>query len=964
MSSFRVFCRAVAFLVVLHAFLSAQTSSRTDPCAMPSFSQIVKEKNIFSEEQEEWLGEIVDQGFRREFHVIEDLEGRVQQIGERLLAQLPPTRIHYRFTVVDSPELNSFGFAGGRIYIFRRLIAFAEDEDELAALLGHEIGHIATHQLAIDVTRLFEDLGITEIGDKQDLLSKWQKLRDNRARIHERGGESREQKEQLIADRIALYAMARAGYDPAKAVTFFDRVFLTKGKTGGFWSDFLSHTRPENIRLREIARNAAPLPPQCVAGPPPTAASFPRWREAMIAAGRAVTREQVPGLINKTVLQPPLRGDLENTRFSPDGKYILAQDESSIFVLTREPLANVFRIDAPEAFQAQFTPDSHSIVFYDREFRVQKWEIETRQRTSIHELNITRCWGSGLSPTGDVLACARPRLEIEDPIFELQLIDVATGQPFFTREKFYELSYWERYELYLLMRIEEGRGRTEFNPLNPSLFNTRFSPDGRYVIVARGTNALAYDLANRTEIKVPYSFKEAIVSSFAFIAPDQIAGFNISNGKVARITFPAGHISEDFVLAKRPVMLRSPGKGDLVVAHSGDALPAGILDLREKKVVLGFKAVAFDVYDPFFAGEENTGQVVLGKLGEKDAVGKIELPESPLGSARTAVFSSNGKWLAVSGNSRGAIWNLEKGERVFHTSQFDGAFFDANDQLVLKFPRRKKIPSQVFKFDLSSKATSQLYELPTAPGEEELDENPTKQPKHSPPSIYQRGDLLFTVTRRSENWYNHDYLLEVKDIHTNNLLWERKFGKEHPYFTHNSGDKTVILVIGEPGNMKDAVKDDPDLRTRFDNLDAKKDAYVIQVVDAATGKPVGGVIVDTGKLSFKVKGAVQAGDTIVVADSTNRTLVYSLKSRQQVGKVFGHLRAVASNGEKMLVENGDGVADIYDTSTMQSVSHLSFPARIITGMFSQDGNIIHILTADQRVYRLSASGTEKTAAVQ
>ena len=64
---------------------------------MPVFTKIVNEPNIFSEQQEEWLGEIMDRDIRREFNVIEDPEGYLQKLGERLLAQLPPSTIHYHF---------------------------------------------------------------------------------------------------------------------------------------------------------------------------------------------------------------------------------------------------------------------------------------------------------------------------------------------------------------------------------------------------------------------------------------------------------------------------------------------------------------------------------------------------------------------------------------------------------------------------------------------------------------------------------------------------------------------------------------------------------------------------------------------------------------------------------------------------------------------------------------------------
>jgi predicted Zn-dependent protease len=206
-------------------------------CSMPVNYTAEGSKNLFNEQQEQWLGEIADASMRRSFHVINDPDAYLQRIGERLLAQLPPTIIPYHFVIVDSPGLNSFGLAGGRIYIYRRMISFAKSEDELAALLGHEIGHMIMHQAAIDISEWFRAVGITSVGDRQDIFNKWNQLQDNVRKLKKRPDGGHGQQEQLIADRIGLYALMRAGYDPAQFASFADRSFQTKGKTGGFWSD-------------------------------------------------------------------------------------------------------------------------------------------------------------------------------------------------------------------------------------------------------------------------------------------------------------------------------------------------------------------------------------------------------------------------------------------------------------------------------------------------------------------------------------------------------------------------------------------------------------------------------------------------------------------------------------------------------------------------------------------------------
>jgi len=72
----------------------------------------------------------------------EALQRYVQSLGERLAAASHRPGLIYRFSVVDSPEVNAFALPGGYIYITRGLLAYLNGETELAAVLGHEIGHV------------------------------------------------------------------------------------------------------------------------------------------------------------------------------------------------------------------------------------------------------------------------------------------------------------------------------------------------------------------------------------------------------------------------------------------------------------------------------------------------------------------------------------------------------------------------------------------------------------------------------------------------------------------------------------------------------------------------------------------------------------------------------------------------------------------------------------------------------
>ena len=72
----------------------------------------------------------------------EALQAYVQAVGDKLAKVSHRRELIYRFTVLDSPVINAFALPGGYIYITRGLMGYLNSEAELAAVLGHEIGHV------------------------------------------------------------------------------------------------------------------------------------------------------------------------------------------------------------------------------------------------------------------------------------------------------------------------------------------------------------------------------------------------------------------------------------------------------------------------------------------------------------------------------------------------------------------------------------------------------------------------------------------------------------------------------------------------------------------------------------------------------------------------------------------------------------------------------------------------------
>ena len=135
----------------------------------------------------------------------------VQRIGEHIASKSHRPNIIYRFTVLDSPQVNAFALPGGYIYVTRGILAYLNSEDELAAVLGHEIGHVtARHAVKRHTTSTLTGIagailaaqsGVQGAGDVANVLGT--ALVRGYGREHE-----------LEADRLGAEYLAKAGYNP------------------------------------------------------------------------------------------------------------------------------------------------------------------------------------------------------------------------------------------------------------------------------------------------------------------------------------------------------------------------------------------------------------------------------------------------------------------------------------------------------------------------------------------------------------------------------------------------------------------------------------------------------------------------------------------------------------------------------------------------------------------------------
>ncbi|HTK84567.1 MAG TPA: M48 family metalloprotease, partial [Patescibacteria group bacterium] len=147
----------------------------------------------------------------------EKLEAYVAAVGRRVTANTERPEVKYKFFVLDTPAVNAFALPGGYIYVTRGLLAQANGEGELAAVLAHETGHITARHAAAAYSRgmvaamgtaiVAAGAGGAAMAQAADMGS------DIFTQAYSRSQENE-------ADRLGIRYLSRAGYDPAAMANF------------------------------------------------------------------------------------------------------------------------------------------------------------------------------------------------------------------------------------------------------------------------------------------------------------------------------------------------------------------------------------------------------------------------------------------------------------------------------------------------------------------------------------------------------------------------------------------------------------------------------------------------------------------------------------------------------------------------------------------------------------------------
>jgi predicted Zn-dependent protease len=194
------------------------------------------------------------------------LQQYVNEVGQRAAKVSHRPELQYTFTVLDSQDINAFTTGGGFVYITRGIMTFLNSEAELAAVLGHEIGHVtARHPVRQQSQSTLSNIGAMAVGvftGSGDLAGL-----ANYAGAAIIRGYGRDQ--ELEADRLGAEYLARVGMDPdhmidvvrlLKNQELFEIQRAREEKREPRVYHGLFSTHPDNDqRLREVVKAAEKL---------------------------------------------------------------------------------------------------------------------------------------------------------------------------------------------------------------------------------------------------------------------------------------------------------------------------------------------------------------------------------------------------------------------------------------------------------------------------------------------------------------------------------------------------------------------------------------------------------------------------------------------------------------------------------------------------------------------------------
>ena len=204
--------------------LCAGDKKKDDPSRIGS-RDVGKGVNFYSMEKEMALGKQLAQEVERQAKVVEDpvIAELANRIGQNL-ARNSDAKFPFTFKVIEGEEPNAFALPGGYVFIYTGLIKIADEEDEFAGAVAHEIAHVAARHMTRQATK--SQIANFATIPLSVLLGGWAGVaaRQGASVAVPAGFLKFARGDEAEADYLGTQYMYAAGYDPTGAVSIFEKI--------------------------------------------------------------------------------------------------------------------------------------------------------------------------------------------------------------------------------------------------------------------------------------------------------------------------------------------------------------------------------------------------------------------------------------------------------------------------------------------------------------------------------------------------------------------------------------------------------------------------------------------------------------------------------------------------------------------------------------------------------------------
>ena len=645
-------------------------------------------------------------------------------------------------------------------------------------------------------------------------------------------------------------------------------------------------------------------------------------------------------VVSRQILTPPLHGTTM-LRFSPDGRHLLLQDASGLFVVSREPFRVVFYADAPDAYLARFSNDSQTVSLLTHQLILATWHLPEGNRLSKRELLLPAgCLDAQLAPGAEWLACFTPELTL-DLYRTSDLVRVFSQR----------INHGPPENAIVPIRLHSESafaapfGFAVSNSLAPlanrGLFHipAAFSPDGNFLLLTYDHNSYRIELPSLNKTNLPGSLRKRDANLFAVQPenrallgdakePSSYSIVSLASGDVlSQMTLPA----DNFSLATNP---------RYALGSRPDSNGVSLFDLDHHDSIDVPTNLGADVYGDTLALYTPEGELQFYRLGEPQPFRRGRLPLNGLPRLYAALVDPSLSTLAIAVRGSGAVFDLTNGNRLASLAGFTGTILSSPQTAFLLHSAHRVASASVAPWTAANSASlgakwtaSKMADL--FPGGNSFIEYSFHD---------ESGGNIPVMSFRNEISFE----LRGLDPASGRELWKRAYTRDSPVpYNDPQGGRLVLAWKANSESARNAAKKLSGVRDAYKNQKLKDQDSFFEVLDSLTGTPIGGVLVQFGGGPSSFDSAFSCGDALFLIKDQYRVTVYQLQEGKLLARLRGQHPAASVAGELFTLDEGGGKLGLYDLRTGARIAERRFSDGIAYAHFSSTGDRLFVLTDHQ-----------------